>query len=90
MIAFYNSAVKRFKDTYSYADRTTRARAVDNFVTLDIKKISWSYNVTQELIRRKVLNLKRHASLRVHIILLRNSGFIIIGISTMEFTKCLV
>ncbi len=47
MIAFYNSAVKRFNDTYSYTDRTTRARAIDNFVTLDIKKISWSYNVTQ-------------------------------------------
>ncbi len=37
MIAFYNSAVKRFNDTYLYADRTTRVRAVDNFITLDIK-----------------------------------------------------
>ncbi|WP_375700866.1 type ISP restriction/modification enzyme [Bartonella sp. AA23NXGY] len=58
MIAFYNSAVKRFNDTYSYADRTTRACAIDNFVTLDIKKISWSYNVTQELIRGKVFEFE--------------------------------
>ncbi len=58
MLAFYNSAVKRFNDTYPYANRTTRARAVDNFITLDVKKISCIYNVKQELIRGKVFEFE--------------------------------
>ncbi len=39
MIAFYNSEVKRFNDTYPHADRKTRASAVDNFVNSDVKRI---------------------------------------------------
>ncbi len=86
MIAFYNS-VKGFNDTYPYADRTIRARAVVNFVILDVKKISWSYNVKQELIRGRFLNLKRHASRKVRIALLHDNGFIIVVSSMMEFIR---
>ncbi len=59
MIAFYNSEVKRFNDTYPHADRKTHASTVDNFVNSDVKRISWSYNVEQELIRGTVFEFEK-------------------------------
>ncbi|WP_142416155.1 DEAD/DEAH box helicase [Bartonella massiliensis] len=53
MIAFYNSEVERFNNAYLHADRKTRANAVNDFVNADRKKISWSNNVKQELVRGK-------------------------------------
>ncbi|MGF7158173.1 putative helicase [Bartonella heixiaziensis] len=58
MIAILYSEAKRFNDTYPHSDRKTRASAVDNFVNSDVKKISWSYNVKQELIRGKVFEFE--------------------------------
>ncbi|WP_019223474.1 type ISP restriction/modification enzyme, partial [Bartonella rattaustraliani] len=53
MIAFYNSEVERFNDTYPHADRKTRAKSIDHFVDTDEKKISWSSSLKEELIRKK-------------------------------------
>ncbi|EJF96775.1 hypothetical protein MEI_01506, partial [Bartonella vinsonii subsp. arupensis Pm136co] len=58
MIAFYNSEVKRFNESYPHADRKTRAKAVNSFVNSDEKKISWSHNVKQELVREKILKFE--------------------------------
>ncbi|WP_345117693.1 type ISP restriction/modification enzyme, partial [Bartonella jaculi] len=58
MIAFYNSEVEHFNDVCTHADRKTRASAVDDFVNSDVKKISWSYNVKQELIKGKVFEFE--------------------------------
>ncbi|WP_330168718.1 type ISP restriction/modification enzyme [Bartonella grahamii] len=58
MINFYNSEVKRFNNAYTHADRKTRAKAVNNFVDTDERKISWSHNVKQELVRGKIFELE--------------------------------
>ncbi len=54
MIAFYNSEVGRFNEAYTHANRKIRTKAVNNFVDTDERKISWSYNVKQELVRGKI------------------------------------
>ncbi|WP_019223666.1 type ISP restriction/modification enzyme, partial [Bartonella rattaustraliani] len=51
MIGFYNSEVERFNEAYEHANRETRKKAVDSFVNSDASKISWSYNIKQELVR---------------------------------------
>ncbi|WP_375618972.1 type ISP restriction/modification enzyme, partial [Bartonella sp. AC134YNZD] len=58
MINFYNSEVKRFNDTYVHANRKIHKNAVNNFVNVDERKISWSYNVKQELVKGKVFELE--------------------------------
>ncbi|WP_273755709.1 type ISP restriction/modification enzyme [Bartonella sp. MM73XJBT.G] len=58
MIAFYNSEVERFNDAYPHADRKTLEKAVDNFVITDERKISWSHNIKQELVRGKVFEFE--------------------------------
>ncbi|WP_040296515.1 type ISP restriction/modification enzyme, partial [Bartonella rattimassiliensis] len=58
MITFYNSEVERFNTTYRHSDRKTRANAVDNFVNTDIKKISWSHNIKQELVKEKLFKFE--------------------------------
>ncbi|WP_208442276.1 type ISP restriction/modification enzyme, partial [Bartonella raoultii] len=58
MIAFYNSEAERFNDTYPHTDRKIRTKAVDYFVNTDEKKISWSHNVKQELVRGKFFKLE--------------------------------
>ncbi|WP_345097251.1 type ISP restriction/modification enzyme, partial [Bartonella acomydis] len=58
MIAFYNSEVKRFNDVYVHADRKIRTKAVDHFVNLDERKISWSHNVKQELLKGEFLKFE--------------------------------
>ncbi|WP_208442204.1 DEAD/DEAH box helicase [Bartonella raoultii] len=49
MIAFYNSEVERFNDTYGHVDRRIRKNAINNFVNSDAKKISWSRALKQDL-----------------------------------------
>ncbi|WP_308758187.1 type ISP restriction/modification enzyme, partial [Bartonella raoultii] len=51
MIAFYNSELERFNNTYSYTDRITRIKAVDDFINSDVKKISWSLNLKKQLVK---------------------------------------
>ncbi|EJF83239.1 type ISP restriction/modification enzyme, partial [Bartonella rattimassiliensis] len=58
MINFYNNEVKRFNDTYVHANRQIHKNAVNNFVDTDERKISWSYNVKQELVRGKIFELE--------------------------------
>ncbi|AQX21117.1 hypothetical protein Bcsk_004590 [Bartonella sp. CDC_skunk] len=53
MIAFYNSEVERFNDAHPHTDHKTRIRIVNNFINSDEKKISWSHNVKQELLKGK-------------------------------------
>ncbi|WP_039762304.1 type ISP restriction/modification enzyme, partial [Bartonella queenslandensis] len=57
MIDFYNSEVERY-NVYLHDDNKTRAKAVDNFVTTDERKISWSYSVKQELLRGKIFEFE--------------------------------
>ncbi|WP_375616499.1 DEAD/DEAH box helicase [Bartonella sp. AP58NXGY] len=58
MIAFYNSEVKRFNNTYLSADHKVRANAVNDFVNSDESKISWSYNLKKDLVKGKFFNFK--------------------------------
>ncbi|MBB4077310.1 putative helicase, partial [Bartonella fuyuanensis] len=58
MIAFYNSEVKRFNDTYLPADHKVRANAVNDFVNSDESKISWSNNLKKDLVKGKFFNFK--------------------------------
>ncbi|WP_273755782.1 type ISP restriction/modification enzyme, partial [Bartonella sp. MM73XJBT.G] len=60
MIAFYNSEVKRFNDAYPHTDHKIRANAVNSFVNSDTKKISWSYNLKQDLVKGKAFNFKEN------------------------------
>ncbi len=53
MIAFYNSEVERFNDTYAHIDRKIHTNVVNNFVNSDESKISWSRGLKQELTKRK-------------------------------------
>ncbi|WP_208442198.1 type ISP restriction/modification enzyme, partial [Bartonella raoultii] len=57
MISFYNNEVKRFNDTY-HTDHKARTKVVDNFVNADEKKISWSHNVKQELVKGKIFEFE--------------------------------
>lgn len=54
MINFYNSEVKRFNDTYSHANHKIRAKAVNNFVNSNAKKISWSRAIKQQLTKGNI------------------------------------
>uniref|UniRef100_UPI002360B2E3 type ISP restriction/modification enzyme n=1 Tax=Bartonella sp. ML70XJBT TaxID=3019096 RepID=UPI002360B2E3 len=53
MIAFYNSEVERFNNIYPHAERKSREKVVNDFVNSDERKISWSHNIKQELVRGK-------------------------------------
>ncbi|WP_273724589.1 type ISP restriction/modification enzyme, partial [Bartonella sp. AU18XJBT] len=58
MIAFYNSEVERFNAAYGHVDRRIRTKAVNDFVDTDERKISWSHNVKQELVKGKFFELE--------------------------------
>ncbi|WP_375608838.1 MULTISPECIES: type ISP restriction/modification enzyme, partial [unclassified Bartonella] len=58
MIAFYNSEVERFNNVYPHADRKLRANAVNNFVSVDAKKICWSSSLKEEFVRGKVFEFE--------------------------------
>ncbi|WP_142415767.1 DEAD/DEAH box helicase [Bartonella massiliensis] len=58
MITFYNSEVERFNDTYAHAERKSRVKVVNDFVNSDVKKISWSFSIKQQLIRGKVFDFE--------------------------------
>ncbi|WP_375665202.1 DEAD/DEAH box helicase [Bartonella sp. CL162QHHD] len=53
MIAFYNSEVERFNDTYAHTNRKIHTNVVNNFVNSDESKISWSRGLKQELTKGK-------------------------------------
>ncbi|UNE53646.1 DEAD/DEAH box helicase [Bartonella machadoae] len=58
MIAFYNSEVECFNKTHPHIDRKARAKAINNFVNSDVKKISWSRALKQELAKEKVFEFE--------------------------------
>ncbi|WP_375666752.1 type ISP restriction/modification enzyme, partial [Bartonella sp. TT121SHDZB] len=58
MIAFYNSEVERFNNSYSHADHKLRTNAIDSFVNSDERKISWSYNLKRDLVKGKSFNFE--------------------------------
>ncbi|WP_375640171.1 type ISP restriction/modification enzyme, partial [Bartonella sp. MM55XZML] len=58
MITFYNSEVERFNHAYTDTDCKKCAKAVNDFVNTDEKKISWSRALKQELAKRKIFELE--------------------------------
>ncbi len=58
MITFYNSEVERFNNAYAHADRKVRIKSVDNFVNIDVTKISWSSSLKEEIVRGKFSEFK--------------------------------
>ncbi|CAK01480.1 DEAD/DEAH box helicase [Bartonella tribocorum] len=58
MIAFYNSEVERFNDAYTDTDRKKRAKAVNDFVNTDERKISWSRALKQDLVKGKIFEFE--------------------------------
>ncbi|GAA4667523.1 DEAD/DEAH box helicase [Bartonella pachyuromydis] len=58
MITFYNNEVERFKDAYEHVNRKIRKNAINNFINSDESKISWSHNVKQELVKRKIFEFE--------------------------------
>ncbi|EJF98522.1 hypothetical protein MEI_00484 [Bartonella vinsonii subsp. arupensis Pm136co] len=58
MIAFYNSEVERFNNTYAHTDRKIRTNAVNDFVNSDESKISWSRSIKQELAKGKFFDFE--------------------------------
>ncbi|MBB4077386.1 putative helicase, partial [Bartonella fuyuanensis] len=64
MIAFYNSEVERFNDAYGHVDSRIRKNAVDNFVNVDAKKISWSSSLKEEFVRGKISEFESNCSVQ--------------------------
>ncbi|WP_254492174.1 type ISP restriction/modification enzyme [Bartonella sp. B1099] len=58
MITFYNREVERFNEIYPHADHKERTKAVNNFVNSDVKKISWSRALKQDLLKGKIFNFE--------------------------------
>ncbi|GAA4667658.1 DEAD/DEAH box helicase [Bartonella pachyuromydis] len=58
MIAFYNSEVERFNNSYPHTDRRTVTKVVDNFVNADETKISWSLNLKKHLTKGKIFEFE--------------------------------
>ncbi|WP_375670872.1 DEAD/DEAH box helicase [Bartonella sp. CL434QHHD] len=58
MIAFYNSEVERFNDTYVHTDHKIREKAVNDFVNADERKISWSRALKQDLVKGKIFEFE--------------------------------
>ncbi|UNF37814.1 DEAD/DEAH box helicase family protein [Bartonella krasnovii] len=58
MIAFYNSEVERFHNSYPHTDRRTLTKVVDNFVNADETKISWSLNLKKHLTKGKIFEFE--------------------------------
>ncbi|WP_208436644.1 type ISP restriction/modification enzyme, partial [Bartonella tribocorum] len=63
-IAFYNSEVERFNNAYGHVDSRIRKNAVDNFVNVDAKKISWSSSLKEEFVRGKVSEFESNCSVQ--------------------------
>ncbi|WP_375660349.1 type ISP restriction/modification enzyme, partial [Bartonella sp. CL74QHWL] len=64
MITFYNSEVQRFNNAYGHVDSRIRKNAVDNFVNVDAKKISWSSSLKEEFVRGKISEFESNCSVQ--------------------------
>ncbi|UNE53842.1 DEAD/DEAH box helicase [Bartonella machadoae] len=59
MITFYNSEVERFNNAHLHTDHKIRAKAVDDFVNSNEKKISWSRAIKQQLAKGKIFEFEK-------------------------------
>ncbi|WP_374256451.1 DEAD/DEAH box helicase [Aquabacterium sp.] len=55
MIGFFNAEVKRFNAAYPGLDKKAREEVLDGFIDTNPERISWTYNVKQELAKGRVL-----------------------------------
>lgn len=53
MIDFYNSETARFAEAFSELDKNARGAEADKFIDTDPRKISWSVNLKQELVKNR-------------------------------------
>lgn len=51
MIAFYNSEVERFSQAHPGLNKKQRAELVDDFISSDARRISWTRALKQELVK---------------------------------------
>jgi len=58
MIRFYNDELERFNEVYPGADRRTRDVAVDDFVSSDSRKISWTRALKGDWVKSKRLGFR--------------------------------
>ncbi|MFZ7338260.1 type ISP restriction/modification enzyme, partial [Comamonas jiangduensis] len=52
---FFNAEVKRFNAAYPGLDKKAREEVLDGFIDTNPERISWTYNVKQELAKGRVL-----------------------------------
>lgn len=53
MIATYNDELRRFESVHSNSDRKARTEAVDEFITTDPQRISWTRALKADLVKAK-------------------------------------
>lgn len=58
MIEFYNGEVARFDKVYGAIDRKARGGKVDDFIDTDAKRISWTSNLKQELVKGQTFSFE--------------------------------
>jgi len=58
MIAFYNAEVARLKHAHPELDKKAREAVLDNFIDTNPARISWTYNVKQELAKGRELTFE--------------------------------
>ena len=51
MIGFYNTEREHFNTAYGTLDKTEKAQKIDTFIESDSRKISWTYNLKQMLLK---------------------------------------
>jgi predicted helicase len=59
MIVFYNAEVRRFQTAHGERDRKEQEELVEGFIDTDATKISWTFNVKQNLLKNKPLKYER-------------------------------
>lgn len=58
MIDFYNSELQRFNAAFSGVDKKTREELLDSHINNDPKRVSWSVNLKQEILRGNQISYK--------------------------------
>jgi predicted helicase len=60
-IKFYNDEVVRFNQAHVGQDKQAREMKVDDFINADAKKISWTHNLKQQLIKETRFEIETHS-----------------------------
>ncbi|MEN0038406.1 MAG: type ISP restriction/modification enzyme [Cellvibrio sp.] len=66
MIEFYNRELQRFDDAHNGLNKKDREKLVDSFINIDTKKISWTHNTKQELIKDRNLDFSEQSIILSH------------------------